>query len=78
MGHTSSMAELIEDLASFQPTFLLVVPRVFEKVYAGARAEGSRRRQGQDLRRGTRRRRSPTRRHGMRRPAATAPAPAWR
>ncbi|HXF02987.1 MAG TPA: AMP-dependent synthetase/ligase [Arthrobacter sp.] len=37
MGHTSSMAELIEDLASYQPTFLLVVPRVFEKVYATAR-----------------------------------------
>lgn len=37
MGHTSSMSELIEDLDSYQPTFLLVVPRVFEKVYATAR-----------------------------------------
>ena len=37
MGHTSSMAELIEDLRTYQPTFLLVVPRVFEKVYATAR-----------------------------------------
>ncbi|NKX53284.1 AMP-dependent synthetase/ligase [Arthrobacter mobilis] len=37
MGHTASMGELIEDLASYRPTFLLVVPRVFEKVYATAR-----------------------------------------
>ncbi|MCG2620581.1 long-chain fatty acid--CoA ligase [Arthrobacter sp. I2-34] len=36
MGHTANMAELIEDLGSYRPTFLLVVPRVFEKVYATA------------------------------------------
>lgn len=36
MGHTASMGELIEDLGSYRPTFLLVVPRVFEKVYATA------------------------------------------
>lgn len=37
MGHTGNMGELIEDLGTYNPTFLLVVPRVFEKVYATAR-----------------------------------------
>ncbi|WP_346959516.1 AMP-dependent synthetase/ligase [uncultured Arthrobacter sp.] len=36
LGHTSNAKELLEDLGTFQPTFLLVVPRIFEKVYAGA------------------------------------------
>ena len=35
--------QLLEDLASFQPTFILAVPRVFEKVYNGAEAAGVRR-----------------------------------
>ena len=37
MGHTASMADLIDDLRTYNPTFLLVVPRVFEKVYASAK-----------------------------------------
>ena len=36
VGHTPSAKELLEDLSSFQPTFLLAVPRIFEKVHAGA------------------------------------------
>ncbi|WP_066286282.1 AMP-dependent synthetase/ligase [Arthrobacter sp. B6] len=36
LGHTGSAAQLLEDLATFRPTFLLVVPRIFEKVRAGA------------------------------------------
>lgn len=36
LGHTASAKELLDDLASFKPSFLLVVPRIFEKVYAGA------------------------------------------
>ncbi|MEV5752894.1 long-chain fatty acid--CoA ligase [Actinoallomurus sp. NPDC052308] len=36
LGHTADMAHVVDDLASFQPTFLLAVPRVFEKVYIGA------------------------------------------
>lgn len=36
VGHSANAKELLEDLASFKPTFLLVVPRIFEKVYAGA------------------------------------------
>ena len=36
LGHTGSAARLLEDLATFRPTFLLVVPRIFEKVRAGA------------------------------------------
>jgi long-chain acyl-CoA synthetase len=37
MGHTPDTKNLLEDLQSFQPTFLLAVPRVFEKVFNGAR-----------------------------------------
>jgi long-chain acyl-CoA synthetase len=33
LGHTPGAATLIPDLASFRPTFILAVPRVFEKVY---------------------------------------------
>ncbi|KQU00418.1 AMP-dependent synthetase/ligase [Sanguibacter sp. Leaf3] len=33
MGHTPDTRNLLPDLATFQPTFLLAVPRVFEKVY---------------------------------------------
>ncbi|NMH99440.1 AMP-binding protein [Pseudonocardia acidicola] len=37
IGHTPDVANLLADLAVFRPTFLLAVPRVFEKVYNGAR-----------------------------------------
>jgi long-chain acyl-CoA synthetase len=33
LGHTADMKHLFEDLASFQPTFILAVPRVLEKVF---------------------------------------------
>lgn len=33
MGHTPDPRTLLDDLATFQPTFLLAVPRVFEKIY---------------------------------------------
>jgi long-chain acyl-CoA synthetase len=36
LGHTPDLTGLVEDLGTFQPTFLLAVPRVFEKVYNGA------------------------------------------
>jgi long-chain acyl-CoA synthetase len=36
LGHMSDPKELLGNLASFRPTFLLAVPRVFEKVYNGA------------------------------------------
>jgi len=39
MGHTSDPKHLADDLASFQPTFVLSVPRVFEKIYNGAEAK---------------------------------------
>jgi long-chain acyl-CoA synthetase len=43
LGHCQDMNDLVGDLASFQPTFVLAVPRVFEKVYnsAESRAAGS-------------------------------------
>ena len=36
LGHSPDTRTLIEDLGSFRPTFVLAVPRVFEKVYNGA------------------------------------------
>jgi long-chain acyl-CoA synthetase len=36
VGHCPDMAGLLPDLASFRPSFVLAVPRVFEKVYNGA------------------------------------------
>lgn len=36
VGHTPDLKNLLPDLASFQPTFLLAVPRVFEKVFNSA------------------------------------------
>ncbi|MCA0144156.1 long-chain fatty acid--CoA ligase [Blastococcus sp. LR1] len=37
LGHTGDLVSLLADLGTFQPTFLVAVPRVFEKVYNGAR-----------------------------------------
>lgn len=39
VAHGPDVAALMEDLASFQPTFLLAVPRIFEKIRAGALAK---------------------------------------
>jgi len=36
LGHCPDMNDLLPDLASFQPSFILAVPRVFEKVYNSA------------------------------------------
>jgi long-chain acyl-CoA synthetase len=36
LAHTPTITDLAGKLKSFQPTFLLAVPRVFEKVYNGA------------------------------------------
>ena len=37
LGHTADVSHLLEDLSGFRPTFVLAVPRVFEKVYNTAR-----------------------------------------
>ncbi len=37
LGHTADVKNLIEDLGGFKPTFVLAVPRVFEKVYNTAK-----------------------------------------
>ncbi|GAA5184003.1 long-chain fatty acid--CoA ligase [Rugosimonospora acidiphila] len=37
MGHSSDVKNLVADLGEFKPTFLLSVPRVFEKVYTTAK-----------------------------------------
>ena len=36
MGHSSDPRTVLDDLAGFRPTFLLSVPRVFEKIYNSA------------------------------------------
>jgi long-chain acyl-CoA synthetase len=41
LGHTPSIANLVPDLGSFRPTFLLAVPRVFEKVFNTAQQQAS-------------------------------------
>jgi long-chain acyl-CoA synthetase len=41
LGHTPDLAELLNDLSSFGPAFILAVPRVFEKVYNGAELQAS-------------------------------------
>jgi long-chain acyl-CoA synthetase len=37
LGHAPDVAELVADLGSFRPSFVLSVPRVFEKVYNTAK-----------------------------------------
>ncbi|WP_127571144.1 AMP-dependent synthetase/ligase [Georgenia faecalis] len=39
MGHVPDARNLVADLGAFRPTFLLAVPRVFEKVYNSADAK---------------------------------------
>jgi long-chain acyl-CoA synthetase len=39
LGHSADVKNLLADLAVFQPTFILSVPRIFEKVYNGAVAK---------------------------------------
>ncbi|MBG6224149.1 long-chain acyl-CoA synthetase [Arthrobacter sp. CAN_A2] len=36
LAHSGSAAQLLEDLTTFKPTFLLAVPRIFEKIHATA------------------------------------------
>jgi len=41
LGHAPDMANVQPDLASYRPTFILAVPRVFEKVYNSAMAQAA-------------------------------------
>ncbi|QKD80070.1 AMP-dependent synthetase/ligase [Actinomyces marmotae] len=43
MGHAPDVKHLVDDLATFSPTFVVAVPRVFEKIYnaADARSTGN-------------------------------------
>jgi len=42
LAHSPDVRNLIADLQSFQPTYLLAVPRIFEKVYNSADAKAGR------------------------------------
>jgi len=46
LGHCPSLTEILPSLATFQPTFILAVPRVFEKVYNGAEQKAVSERKG--------------------------------
>ncbi|MEP6463353.1 MAG: AMP-dependent synthetase/ligase [Frankiaceae bacterium] len=37
LGHTAQLKDLLGDLAAFQPTFVLSIPRIFEKIYNAAK-----------------------------------------
>jgi long-chain acyl-CoA synthetase len=39
MAHCGDIARLQQDLGTFKPTFVLAVPRIFEKIYNGAEAK---------------------------------------
>jgi long-chain acyl-CoA synthetase len=39
VGHTPDVKNLVDDLAAFKPTFVLAVPRVFEKVFNTAKGK---------------------------------------
>ena len=41
LGHSADVTRLVEDLSRFRPTFLLAVPRVFEKVFNKASQEAA-------------------------------------
>jgi long-chain acyl-CoA synthetase len=41
LGHSADVSRLMADLAEFRPTFILAVPRVFEKVFNGAQAKAT-------------------------------------
>ena len=57
-GTAPDTVTLIEDLGTFRPTFILAVPRVFEKVYNSAEQKAAAGRQGLDLPAGRQDRRS--------------------
>ena len=41
MGHSSDIKTLLDDFAGFKPTFILAVPRVFEKIYNSSEAKAA-------------------------------------
>ena len=56
MGHSADIKHLVADLGEFKPTFILAVPRVFEKVFNTASQRATADGRGQDLRPRRRRR----------------------
>jgi long-chain acyl-CoA synthetase len=51
LGHTPDIGNVLPDLESFRPLFILAVPRVFEKVYNGAEQKALAERKGAIFRR---------------------------
>ena len=41
MGHSADIKNLLDDFAAFKPTFILSVPRVFEKIYNSSEAKAT-------------------------------------
>nr|WP_228386777.1 AMP-dependent synthetase/ligase [Ornithinicoccus halotolerans] len=53
LGHCPDTTRLLEDLGTFRPTFVLAVPRVFEKIYNGAEQRAEAAGRGRVFRRAT-------------------------
>ena len=66
LGHCGDLNALLPALAAFRPTFILAVPRVFEKVYNSAEQKARQRAARAHLRPGRRGPRSPTARRSTR------------
>src|SRR5699024_4283266 len=41
MGHSADIANILDDFQSFKPTFILAVPRVFEKIFNKANEQAT-------------------------------------
>jgi long-chain acyl-CoA synthetase len=50
MGHTADIKDLLADFRTFSPTFILSVPRVFEKIYNSAEQKATHQRMGKIFR----------------------------
>ncbi len=46
MGHTADIKNLLADFSTFSPTFILAVPRVFEKIYNSSEQKATAERKG--------------------------------
>ena len=41
IGYCSSVAQLVPEMKDFKPTFIVAVPRIFEKVYSAAQSSAA-------------------------------------
>ena len=73
IGYASSFTRLVPEMQEFKPTFIVAVPRVFEKVFSVAQAERGEGRQEAHLRAGDRGRHRALAAGGQRQPEPAPP-----